>query len=260
MKRTTCRSKSPYANRRAYSRTVIQPAAAPWIRCYTCSMARTRIKICGISTVEAALAAAAAGADAVGLVFVQRSPRHVEVDVAMKIVAALPAFVEPVGLFADLPVEKVRDIAQITGLKTLQLHGREGPAYITQLKKYRVIKAVGFDPDRLSDRVGPWRKIGGNLIGLLLDTPPATDGGLGGGTGVTFDWQRLAELKSTGALDELPPLTLAGGLNADNVADAVRTVRPYAVDVSSGVEAHRGVKDIQKIARFCDAVRDADAA
>jgi len=223
-------------------------------------MPRTRIKICGISTVEAALAAAAAGADAIGLVFVRSSPRHVEVDVAMKIAAALPAFVEPVGLFADLPVEKVRDIAQVTGLKTLQLHGREGPAYITQLKQYRVIKAVGFDPDRLADRVGPWRRIAGNLVGLLLDSPPATDEGLGGGTGQAFDWQRLAEIKSAGALDDLPPLTLAGGLNTDNVADAVRTVRPYAVDVSSGVEAQRGVKDLQKIATFCDAVRDADAS
>jgi phosphoribosylanthranilate isomerase len=223
-------------------------------------MPRTRIKICGVNTVEAALAAAAAGADAIGLVFVQRSPRHVEVDVAMKIAAALPAFVEPVGLFADLPVEKVRDIAQITGLKTLQLHGREGPAYITQLRQYRVIKAVGFDPDRLSDRVGPWRKVRGNLIGLLLDSPPATDDGLGGGSGQTFDWQRLAELKATGALDNLPPLALAGGLTPDNVADAVRTVRPYAVDVSSGVEAHRGVKDLQRIATFCDAVRQADAS
>ncbi len=223
-------------------------------------MPRTRIKICGVNTVEAALAAAAAGADAVGLVFVQRSPRHVEVDVAMKIAAALPAFVEPVGLFADIPVEKVRDIAQIVGLKTLQLHGREGPAFVAQLKHYRVIKAVGFDPDRLSDRVGPWRKIAGNLVGLLLDSPPATDDGLGGGTGQTFDWQRLADLKSSGTLDDLPPIALAGGLTPDNVTEAVRTVRPYAVDVSSGVEASRGIKDIAKIATFCAAVREADAS
>lgn len=222
-------------------------------------MPRTRIKICGVTTVEAALAAAAAGADAVGLVFVQRSPRYVEVEQAIRIIAALPPFVEPIGLFADLPIEKVRDFAQVTGLKTLQLHGREGPAYAQQLKQYRIIKAVSFDPERLADRVGPWRKVGGNLVGMLLDSPPAADGGLGGGTGQTFDWPRLADLMSRGELDELPPLLLAGGLNPDNVADAVRVVHPYAVDVSSGVESERGVKDIAKIAAFCAAVREGDA-
>lgn len=221
-------------------------------------MTRTRIKICGVKTLEAALAAAHAGADAVGLVFALKSPRYVEVNQARRIAKALPAFVEPVGLFVDEPVERVREVSEAVGLNTVQLHGMEGPAVVGGLKPLRVIKGIAYEPGHVSERIELWRSSGSpNLHGLLWDTPPPPEAEVPGGTGEAFDWNGLARLRDDGKLDDLPPTILAGGLTPENVAEAVRVVKPYAVDVSSGVEAERGVKDLAKIAAFCCAAREA---
>lgn len=222
-------------------------------------MARTRIKICGVRDLETALAAAAAGADAVGLVFVERSPRCVDVKQAKNIIANLPAFVEPVGLFVDEPVEAVRDVTREVGLRTIQLHGHEGPGYIQRLAEFRIIKSMGFEPGHVREMLTPWRQCGSNLAALLWDTPQTSDAPLTGGSGRSFDWDDLSRMIDEGLMEDMPPLILAGGLNADNVAQAVRTIKPYAVDVSSGVESQRGVKDIAKITRFVQAVRKASS-
>jgi phosphoribosylanthranilate isomerase len=220
-------------------------------------MTRTRIKICGVRDVATATAAVDAGADAIGLVFVDRSPRKVDLDEAHRIVRALPAFVQPVGLFSDAPWHHVRDVADAVGVRTVQLHGPEGPGYCARLRHLRIIKAIGFDPDRLRERLDPWRSGVTNIAGLLLDTPPdaSTHGDLTGGSGHGFDWNAYARLEAEDAFHDLPPRILAGGLTPDNVAEAIRVTRPFAVDVSSGVESSRGVKDPARIHAFCAAVQ-----
>ncbi|MEM6459750.1 MAG: phosphoribosylanthranilate isomerase [Planctomycetota bacterium] len=219
---------------------------------------RTRIKICGVNDVAAALAAADAGADFVGLVFVRASPRFVPPEAAREIAAALPLGVEAVGLFCDHTIDDVRDAAATAGLRTVQLHGREGPGFAKQLDGLRIVKAIGFEAGKLAERLQPWREARTGLAAVLLDTPPEADAAITGGGGETFDWDALAEAESAGHFRGLPPRFLAGGLTPRNVAAAVATVRPYAVDVSSGVESSRGVKDAVMIADFCAAVRDAD--
>ncbi len=222
-------------------------------------MLRTRIKICGVRDTATALTAAGAGADAVGLVFVEQSPRHVSVDTASAIVAALPALVEPVGLFADAPLVHVQNTALRVGLRTLQLHGREEPFYLQRLASFRIIKALPFDPATIEFDLQPYREVGPPLAAILLDTPPKPEAVIPGGSGVRFDWDALGRLTAEGLFDDLPPIILAGGLTPDNVAEAVRKAQPYAVDVSSGVESERGIKDPAKITTFCRAVRHADS-
>ncbi|MEM9414459.1 MAG: phosphoribosylanthranilate isomerase [Planctomycetota bacterium] len=205
-------------------------------------MTRTRIKICGVKDEAMAHAAVAAGADAVGLVFVEASPRYIEVLDAARVVASLPPFVEPVGLFVDASAEHVLRVCHATGIHTVQLHGRESIALLDQLPGLRIIKALPFDPDTL-DTALMW-DADPRVSALLFDA--AT-----GGSGETIDWHALAAVMP--GLSK--PVILAGGLSAENVAEAVEVVRPYAVDVSSGVEATRGVKDAAKIAAFCESVR-----
>lgn len=222
-------------------------------------MPRTRIKICGVRDVATALTAVDAGADAIGLVFVERSPRRVDVDEAHRIVRALPAFVQPVGLFSDAPWQQVRDLADAVGIRTIQLHGREGPGYIARLRHLRIIKALGFEAGRVAEQLDPWRSGVTNLAGILLDTPPAsrTHGDLTGGSGMSFDWSALAELEKQNVFQHLPPRILAGGLTPENVAEAIAATHPFGVDVSSGVESERGVKDAERIKAFCNAVLEA---
>lgn len=225
------------------------------------AMARTRIKICGVRDAPTALAAADAGADAVGLVFAQGSPRLVTVEQARAVMAALPPYVTAVGVFVDAPVDDVRRIASDVGLNTVQLHGRETPNDVAALAPLRVVKALAFDANQVSDAVSPWRAKLANLAGLLWDAaPPAgrTGAAMTGGHGRAFDWSALAAMQRDGALADLPPMILAGGLTPDNVADAITTLRPFAVDVSTGVETSPGVKAPQHIATFCAAVRAAD--
>ncbi|MDB6060768.1 MAG: phosphoribosylanthranilate isomerase [Verrucomicrobiaceae bacterium] len=205
---------------------------------------RTRIKICGISQVDDALAAAFAGADAIGLVFHASSPRVVNVEQAAEICAALPPFVTAVGLFVNASVEAVNNVLHRVPLTALQFHGDETPEYCRQFAR-PYLKALRMR-DEL-DVLAAAQEFN-EASGLLLDTYRA---GVAGGTGEIFDWQRVPhELASR--------IVLAGGLNADNVGAAIAQVRPYAVDVSGGVESAPGVKDVHRIQSFVAAVRRAD--
>lgn len=224
-------------------------------------MNRTRIKICGVRDVQTAAVVADAGADAIGLVFAKGSPRQITYTDAKLVTNSLPPFVEPIGLFVDTPVDEIRQVAQEVGLRTVQLHGMESPDQVEQLAPLRIIKAIAFDPSDFAQRVKPWLSVRQHLAGILLDAPQ-TDGQKprpSGGSGRQFDWDTLGRLQRTGGLDDSPPLILAGGLNAQNVAQAISSVSPYGVDVSSGVESSRGVKDESLVRAFCNAVSQADA-
>ncbi len=217
-------------------------------------MTHTRIKICGLKDPAMARAAAEAGADAIGLVFVHGSPRSIEPSRAKAIIDALPPFVEPVGLFVDATVEHVREVTRELGLHMVQLHGHETPHYAAALAPVRVIKSISFDDDA-AQVLEAWRDACPNLAAILFDAPPAHTNALPGGSGHTFDWDALAKLQHSDAFADMPPLMLSGGLNPGNVAQAIKRIKPYAVDVSSGVESTRGVKDARLIAAFCEAVR-----
>jgi phosphoribosylanthranilate isomerase len=205
---------------------------------------RTRVKICGLTRVGDAEAAAACGADAIGLVFYAKSPRAVDIPTAQTLVAALPPFVTTVGLFVDPPEDLVEEVLAAVPLDLLQFHGDEAPEFCAAfgrpwLKALRV--RPGIDLDREAQRYV-------NATGLLLDAYRA---GVPGGTGETFDWALIPSVLRS-------RIVLAGGLTADNVADAIVQVRPYAVDVSGGVEAAKGIKDRDKIEAFMNGVRDGD--
>lgn len=220
------------------------------------STARTRVKICGITRIDDALAAARAGADAIGLVFWPGTPRRVEFEQARAIVAALPPYVTTVGLFVDPEPAAVRAALDAVALDVLQFHGNEPQALCAGFAR-PYIKAVpvrtGVDLLQYAARYRDAR-------GMLFDA--FEPGGMPGGTGRTFDWQALAA-QLDGRLAQ--PLVLSGGLTPSNVGIAIRALRPWAVDVSSGVEKcgddgrpHRGIKDPAKIAAFIRGVRDAD--
>lgn len=204
---------------------------------------RTRVKICGITRVEDALAAARAGADAIGLVFDPNSPRCVSLDQARAIARSLPPFITVVGLFADAAPERIREVLSRLDLDLLQFHGTETPEQCRQYAR-PYVKAIRMHPD--VDLHAEARRYA-DAAGLLLDSFVAD---VAGGSGRVFDWERIPR-------DLARPLILAGGLTPGNVGEAVRRVRPYAVDVSSGVEQSKGVKDPDKIAAFLKAVRDA---
>ncbi|MFV3385536.1 phosphoribosylanthranilate isomerase [Pseudomonas sp. NY15364] len=202
-----------------------------------------RSKICGITRIEDALAAVAAGADAIGLVFYGKSPRAVGVEQAAAIVQALPPFVTTVGLFVDMPRDQLQQLLQRLPLDLLQFHGDESPADCEGHGR-PYIKALRVRPDEdVAAAMAPYS----GARGILLDTFVE---GVPGGTGASFDWSLVPENADK-------PIILAGGLDAGNVAEAIRQVRPYAVDVSGGVEASKGIKDAGKIHAFVQAVRDA---
>ena len=204
-------------------------------------MSRIRVKICGITRPEDGIAAAVAGADAIGLIFYGQSPRNVSMATANRIIRELPPFITKVGLFVDAAAEQVRAVLGNVGLDMLQFHGDETAEYCGQYGK-PWLKAVRMAPGiDLPVVVG---KFAGST-GLLLDSCVP---GKAGGSGQVFDWNQVS-----GALGK--PVVLAGGLNPDNVAEAIHRVRPYAVDVSSGVESAPGVKDAGKIAAFIEQVR-----
>jgi phosphoribosylanthranilate isomerase len=206
---------------------------------------RTRIKICGIRDEATALAASRAGADAIGLVFHPGSPRYTGPERAQAIAAAVPAFVTVVGLFVNLEAAAVGSILKRVPMGLLQFHGDESPEYCEQFG-LPWIKAVpvGAETDLLecSNRFS-------RASALLLDTLVP---GQRGGTGRTFDWSLVPRGLAM-------PVVLSGGLDARNVGEAVRVLRPWAVDVSSGVESARGVKDAGLIEEFVRGVRNADA-
>jgi phosphoribosylanthranilate isomerase len=215
---------------------------------------RTRIKFCGITRPEDAAAAAAAGADAIGLIFYGRSARAVSVDRAREILTALPPFVTPVGLFVNATPGEVSDIARALGLHAVQLHGDESPQAVSALPGLSVIKAVKADRANLAAAVDRWRGV--RLSGLLLET---ADGPEPGGTGIANDWAGLLAAQGAGLFKGLPPLIAAGGLTPKSVGAVVRQLRPFAVDVSSGIEQSKGVKSFDRMTAFAAAVRAADA-
>jgi phosphoribosylanthranilate isomerase len=216
---------------------------------------RTRVKICGIRRPEDAVAAARAGADAIGLVFYPRAPRHVSLEMAREILDALPAFVTPVGLFVDADADELLRTVKTLGLRHVQLNGRETPDDVAKLSTLAVVKSVAVD-DAIAETLAAWKAAGlKNLKGLVLETAGT---GQAGGSGVANDWQRVVESRSRGLFDGLPPLISAGGLTPESVGPVVRAVRPYAVDVSSGVEESRGIKSANRIEAFVAAVREAD--
>ena len=204
------------------------------------SMVKTRIKSCGITKQEDALCAIAAGADALGFVFYKKSPRYVLPETVQQIISLLPPFVTTVGLFVNAGVDVIEQTVQRTGINVIQLHGDESPEEC-RFSSTPVIKAVRVkDADSLAG-IERYR-----VSALLLD---AWNDQQYGGTGESFNWQLVRNL--TGPF----PLILAGGLNPDNVAEAIRVVNPYAVDVSSGVETSPGEKDHNKIRKFIQQVR-----
>lgn len=207
-------------------------------------MRRTRVKICGLTRGSDLAAAVAAGADAVGLVFHAPSPRAVEVEQARALAAALPPLVTGVGLFVDAEPDLVRSVLARVPLAVLQFHGAEPPDYCRAFHRpwIKAIRmAAGTDLRAMTER---YRE----AQGWLLDT---YDPKAAGGTGRRFDWDLIPGWLA-------PRIILAGGLNPDNAAEAVRRVRPYALDVSGGVEAARGVKDPARIEAFLRGVKDGD--
>lgn len=202
---------------------------------------RTRVKICGLTRREDVQEAARLGADALGFVFYAKSPRAVNVEQAAALVRAVPAFVTTVGLFVDPTEEEVRAVLEQVPLDLLQFHGDEPPVFCSRFGR-PYLKAVRVQPGvDLVQYAAAYRE----SAGLLLD---AYVPGVPGGTGQRFDWDLIPEV--------LPlPIVLAGGLEPDNVADAIARVRPWAVDVSGGVEAAKGIKDHARMAAFIGAVQ-----
>ena len=222
-------------------------------------MARTRVKICGVRDEATAMCAVDAGADAVGLVLAEGSPRTVTPEQATAVVRSIPAWVDAVGLFVDASADEVLATADRCGLHTVQLHGREGPGAARRLTEagLRVLKAVAMSPGQTADDFALWCGSSSPVRGLLWDAP-TDQGGVAGGTGRTTDWAALASLGAHRREDGWPSMILAGGLTPENVGEAIAVARPYGVDVSSGVESSRGVKDACRVRAFCAAVRIAD--
>lgn len=198
------------------------------------------MKICGVTRLEDALQAARLGADALGFNFWPGSKRFLAPAAARAVVDQLPPFVTPVGVFVDQTEEEIRRAAEESGVRVVQLHGDEPPELCARLP-FPVIKAVRVGGTLSLDALAAYP-----VAAFLLDAPSAGYGG----SGAAFDWS-LAE-----GVAELAPVILAGGLGPENVAAAVRQVRPYAVDVASGVESAPGVKDVSKMVRFIAAAKE----
>jgi len=199
-------------------------------------MMRVRIKICGITRVEDALAAVNAGADAIGLVFYEPSPRHVSIEMAKRICAAMPPFVTIVALFVDEQRKQIETILQDVPINLLQFHGDESEQDCLGFST-PYIKAIKV---RESTDVQYAEAEFKSAQAILVDTYKK---GVAGGTGELFDWSLLPEVHTK-------PLILAGGLKPENIQKAIRTVQPYAVDVSGGVELKKGIKDHEKVSQF----------
>ncbi|HLP85616.1 MAG TPA: phosphoribosylanthranilate isomerase [Phycisphaerales bacterium] len=208
---------------------------------------RTRIKICGIRDVDSAIAAAEAGADAIGLVFAKQSPRFVEPDDAFDIMSALPPFVSSVGVFRDHSVDEFADIEELCPTLYSQLHGSEDVRTVKACGP-DVIKAIAFDENTIQAELFKWAALD-EVCAILIDASTP-------GAGEAFDWKKLEPFVDT----VTTPVIIAGGLTPENVGECIRVLRPWGVDVSSGVERERGVKDEALMQAFCDAVREADGS
>lgn len=196
-----------------------------------------KVKICGITNEKDALLAASLGASALGFIFYRKSPRYVSPVKAKNIIGKLPPFVSPVGVFVNESEWNVKRIAEFCGLSTLQFHGDESPHYCRRFKGFKIIKAFrvqdGFDLKEVS----PYK-----TDAYLFD---AFDKKMYGGSGKTFDWKIIRQARTLGKL-----VILSGGLNPQNVAEAIRQINPYAVDISSGVEQFPGKKNEKLLREF----------
>jgi phosphoribosylanthranilate isomerase len=206
----------------------------------------TRIKVCGITNWEDALAAVELGADAIGFVFAP-SPRRIEQTQARLIVERLPPFIGTAAIFVDEDVEAVKETMQATCCTVAQLHGSEPPRTLEALRPWRVVKAIRVRRSEDMQIMTQYPTASGFVLDTYVEGKP-------GGTGRTFDWSIVGP-----AQNYHRPIILAGGLTPENVAAALATVRPYGVDASSGVEASPGKKDHEKVARFIQIVRAFDA-
>jgi phosphoribosylanthranilate isomerase len=202
------------------------------------------VKICGITRSEDAEAAIALGAGALGFIFWPKSPRYVDPEAARAIVASLPPFITTVGVFVDQTARLVNGVAARVGLSAVQLHGDEPVTLVDEIER-PVVKAFAMSETTPIEAAEAWPA----RVRLLIDV---CDPAARGGTGRTVDWQRAAAIAAS------RPVLLAGGLKAENVADAIRTVRPFGVDVSSGVESAPGVKDHARMRALFEEVRRAD--
>ena len=210
-------------------------------------MARIRIKICGMTRIADAEAAVAAGVDALGFIFHRQSRRNIDPERARAIIEQLPPFIDTVGVFVDKKRREVEEIIDYCRLAYAQLHGRETPKYCERLVRFgapcQVIKAFRVTPELAPEDIRPYDA---HVRGYLLDTYHKQ---MVGGTGKTFDWNLIERLKLN------RPLLLAGGLNPDNISAALKAVRPYAVDVNSGLETAPGIKDHALIKALVGRVR-----
>jgi phosphoribosylanthranilate isomerase len=202
---------------------------------------RTRVKICGMTRIEDALFAIRHGVDALGFIFYYKSPRCIETPAARKIIASLPPFIDKVGVFVNAGIKEVVDTASI-GLTAIQLHGDESPDYCSQLRQLlpcqTIIKAFRVGSDSRRDEFAVYNEV---VDAFLLDTYVA---GSKGGTGEIFDWSIIDNLQLQ------RPVLLAGGLDPENIKEAIEVAHPYCLDVNSGVEVSPGVKDHKKISEL----------
>ncbi len=208
------------------------------------SLTKIKIKICGITNIEDAATAVELGADALGFIFYSGSKRFVDPAAARDIILKLPPFITSVGVFVNQDLDEIKRILDITGVNTVQLHGDESPEFcgsVTASVPAKVIKAI-----RVKDSLDAGSLAQYPVQAILLDTYSDAEYG---GTGKSFDWGILKDI------DIEQKVILSGGLSPDNVAQAVEAVKPYAVDVNSGVEAGPGKKDHEKLKKFIEAIR-----
>lgn len=204
----------------------------------------TQVKVCGITNEEDALCAAKLGAAALGFIFYPSSPRNINPEDARKIVSVLPDELVRVGVFVNEKAAEIKRVMKYCGLDTIQLHGDETPAYCRQFSTYRVIKAVELKKDDDFNHASSY-----DVAAILVDSRHA---GLYGGTGKKANWELACRIKNK------KPLILSGGLNEDNITQAIKDVAPHALDINSGVELKPGKKDHAKMARIFDIIRHAD--
>ncbi|OGX28320.1 MAG: hypothetical protein A2705_01290 [Omnitrophica WOR_2 bacterium RIFCSPHIGHO2_01_FULL_52_10] len=203
----------------------------------------TRVKICGITSIEDAQMAVDAGASALGFIFHKKSPRYVSPSKVRPIIEALPPFVTPVGVFVNGSEHAVRDICRLARIATVQFHGEESPGYCKRFKHFKIVKAF-----RVKDTFDFKSILQYKVDAYLFDTFQEETASFGG-TGKTFNWELLKNYK----FDK--PVILSGGLNPENVRQAIEAVRPYAVDVASGVEKSPGIKDYRLVQAFFTALQ-----
>lgn len=210
------------------------------------------VKICGVTNETTAEAIAALRPDAIGLNFYAPSPRFVAPEIAAKIVAALPADVEPVALFVNSTADDIRRICRQCGIETVQLHGDEPASLLAELAEFRLLRAFRIGEDGVAsirDELSRFSAAGVTIDGCFVE---ARVPGAYGGTGTRGPWEMLRDWP-----EDWPPLILAGGLNPENVAEGIACTRPWGVDVASGVESRPGVKDLDRVRAFIENARNA---